>query len=209
MKFWPLIIFIMLNFAASSSAQQLDILSDQQLNTYLSSIRQIKTLDANYIQNKRLEILNRQLKSEGRFIYVRDSGLLWHLKSPFELVTVIKRKEFYQLDDNFDRMADQANSDRIAPVLGQIFSIFSGDLEPLKKKFHLYGAKNEKEWTIRLVPIDEITKTILKDIVIKGNRFIETVIINNQNGDNTSIYFSEIKENSHSVTKNELLYFTK
>ena len=209
MKMWFSTLLILINLSAFSLAQELELLSDDSVEAYLSSVRQLNTLDANYLQKKQVQILDRKIQSKGRFIYVKDRGLLWHLKSPFEIVTVIKPTEYYQLDENFNRMPDQTNSDQLAPILAQIFNIFSGDLEPLEKNFMIYGARNKQQWIIKLVPIDEITKTVIEDIVIHGNRFIQSVFINNQNGDNTSIFFSEIKENSQTVTENELIFFTK
>jgi hypothetical protein len=95
-------------------------------------------------------------------------------------------------------------SPNFAPVGGeaakQLAAIMQGllvqDYGVLSKYFNVTRGKKKKGFEVRLKTTDETIAQVFSEIVITGEKHIKTVILNNRQGDTTTIKFTDIRESA-------------
>jgi hypothetical protein len=151
-----------------------------------------QVLRGHFVQDRHLQGFARPLRSEGSFVLVPGTGLIWRGEKPFANTTVITSGGIVQLAGDREAMRLPASQlpglSRLYDVLG---SALSGNIAPLRQTFAVEQKSDADQWRILLTPLQTSTAAQLKSLTLAGHQFVETVEIDRGGGDVDHISFSD------------------
>ena len=151
-----------------------------------------QVLRGHFVQDRQLAGFARPLRSEGWFVLVPGTGLIWRGEKPFANTTVITSGGIVQLAGNREAMRLPASQlpglSRLYDVLG---SALSGNIAPLRQTFTVEQKSDADPWQIVLTPLQTGATAQLKSLTLAGHQFVETVEIDRGGGDVDRISFSD------------------
>jgi hypothetical protein len=144
-----------------------------------------------FVQERTLAGFSKPLKSEGTFVLIIGRGLIWHAKTPFESVTVIRPEGITVQSNGQETM--RLTSEQV-PGLSHLYAVLagaaSGDTSALRPDFAVKQDAPASGWQIHLTPLRAQTVGQLNSLTVAGHRFVETVTIGKGNGDTDRLEFS-------------------
>ena len=144
-------------------------------------------------QTKTIKGFRNALVSHGEFMVARGQGVWWHTQQPFETTLVVTRSRIFTraADGTSGNLADAQAEPALRQVNELVFSLLSADLDALADRFTIAAeAVGATGWTLTLTPRDANVARFLARATIAGDRFVQTVRIDEARGDTTLIRFS-------------------
>ena len=178
----------MLLLAAALSAQAQ---SDAAL--VRQRLQQAPVLRGEFEQAKTIPGFRNALVSHGEFMVARGQGVWWHTRQPFESTLVVTRTRLFTRapDGSTADVADAQAEPGLRQVSELVFSLLSADLDALADRFTITAqAVGASGWTLTLAPRDATVARFLKGATLSGDRFVQTVRLDEARGDSTLIRFS-------------------
>lgn len=167
----------------------------------LASIkRQLATpavLKGRFEQARAIKVLRKPLKSSGRFVLAKGTGLLWQAEKPLPSLLRITREQIAQLKDGKAKVFVDTKAQPGLSVVGKIlFAVFSADVDELQRHFEFISttAKAGQPWTASLRPLDKNVAKVVVGIEISGGRTVHELRLAEANGDSTVIRFLDVSE---------------
>ena len=156
----PLIILL----AASISMADDDAL--KMFSERLAPLAEIRTVQADYIQTRKIKSLDLSLKITGAMALEKNGRLFWHAKSPLSCISIISEDSLRQWDAETGKVIT-ISATRF-PWLKFIYSSMSewmsGDLEKLKNNFQI---EVKDDYTLVLVPQQKMFAEFIAKAEIK------------------------------------------
>lgn len=153
-----------------------------------------QSLRGRFVQERYLTGFAKPLRSEGTFVLVPGTGLIWRGEKPFANATILSPDGILQIVNH--REAMRLSGSRL-PGLRHLYETLgaavSGDIKPLKQTFTVSQQSSGAAWKITLVPLhpDNPAMAQLKSLVLAGGRFVDSVEIDKGGGDKDRITFFE------------------
>lgn len=153
-----------------------------------------QSLRGRFVQERYLAGFSKPLRSEGTFVLVPGTGLIWRGEKPFANTTILSPDGILQIANH--REAMRISGARV-PGLRHLYETLgaavSGDIKPLKQTFNVIQQSSGAGWKITLVPLnpDNPAMAQLKSLVLAGARFVDSVEIDKGGGDRDLITFLE------------------
>jgi len=190
MRFLPLLALLLSPFV---SALTLDDL--QQRFTEQPLIR------AHFEQSRTIKSLPQPLLSRGNMLIARDRGLLWDQTAPFVMQLLLDDKRMVQMINGQPPQTIRAEDN---PQMFQfnhlLRALFQADRKVLEENFRIeFTDLKEGRWTLRLTPITTPLDKIFSSIDLAGKTYLETIQLNDKQGDRTDITLSQ-----HQLTPTQL-----
>ncbi len=145
-----------------------------------------QALRGHFVQDRQLAGFTRPLRSEGSFVLVPGTGLIWSGQKPFLNVTVITSNGILQLANGQVAMRLQAS--RI-PGLSHLYEVLgaavSGDIKPLTGGLlTVMQSGSPAQWRLVLTPVhsENSATAQLKSLTLTGRRFVDTIEIDKGGG---------------------------
>jgi len=135
---------------------------------------------AHFEQTRTIKDLPQPLRSNGEMLIARDSGLLWDQKAPFPMTLL--------LDDS--RMVQTIN--------GQPPQTITADTNPQMLQFNHLG-----RWSLVLTPTTTPLDKIFASMDLGGATYLESIVLNDKQGDRTDIALSRHQLTPASLTDAE------
>jgi outer membrane lipoprotein-sorting protein len=159
----------------------------------------IKTLSADFTQEKTSSLFTDKVIQKGRLFYKKSGQLLrWEYKSPKPLTLIFN-------DDQVTLLTDKgpvSNPNKMLNELGKmIINTINGGNMTVNTNFKISYLKNSQDgsYTAVLTPVNKKIKANYSSIrvILNGKSHLaEKVILNENNGDVTTITFSNMKVNT-------------
>jgi outer membrane lipoprotein-sorting protein len=159
----------------------------------------IKTLSADFTQEKTSTLFTDKVIQKGRLFYKKSGQLLrWEYKSPKPLTLLFN-------DDQVTLLTDKgpvSNPNKMLNELGKmIINTINGGNMTVNTNFRINYLKNSQDgsYTAVLTPVNKKIKANYSSIrvILNGKNYLaEKVILNENNGDVTTITFSNMKVNT-------------
>lgn len=159
----------------------------------------IKTLSADFSQEKTSSLFTDKVIQKGRFFYKKSGQQLrWEYKSPKPMTLLFN-------DDQVTLLTDKgpiSNPNKMLNELGKmIINTINGDNMTVNTNFKINYLKNSQDgsYTAVLTPVNKKIKANYSSIrvILNGKSYLaEKVILNESNGDVTTISFSNMKVNT-------------
>ena len=155
-----------------------------------------QAIRADFIQTRTLKELDMQVEIKGEMINERNGRLRWHVKVPFQSITLIG----LQTLEHYESGKTVAVGIRQLPpglaILRECFSEWiSGDPDRLSKRFEL-AAKDDH--TLRLIPKETGLKEFFRSVEIRADAAfsaVECIRIEESSGDLLEIRFRNVVKN--------------
>ncbi|OAQ14032.1 membrane protein [Bibersteinia trehalosi Y31] len=148
-------------------------------------------LQGQFSQQRFLNGLTKPMTTQGDFVLLKNQGLLWQMKKPFENQLRVKADGISQWNGSQWVSSQQlGQSEQIKLFLG----LLSGDVAALSTQFDLQLNGTEKAWQLSLVPNSLLMKQIFDNIEIQGDLVVKSIEIREKQGDRTLIRFEQIQQ---------------
>ena len=150
-------------------------------------------LKGEFEQSKTLKGFKNPLVSHGEFLVARGQGVWWHTLKPFESTLVVTKTRLFTKapDGTSNNVMDADTEPGLRQVNELIFSLMGGDFDALADRFDVAAqASGAAGWTVTLTPKDANIAKFLVRATLTGDRFVQTVHIDEARGDTTQIRFA-------------------
>jgi len=148
-------------------------------------------LSGKFTQIREIREAGLKLRSEGSFSFAKDKGIRWSVEKPIKNTVVLGPDA--QIDGG--------------EVAKQIAAVMQGlilqDMGVLSKYFNISRAKRGRVSEIRLKTTDETIARVFSEIIITGEKYVQTVRLSNRQGDMTTISFTDIREYAGDFSRDE------
>ena len=194
MKFLPLLALLISPFV---SALNLDDL--QQRFTEQPVIR------AHFDQTRTIKDLPQPLRSQGQMWIARDQGLLWDQTSPFPMQLLLDDKRMVQvINGQPPQIITAENNPQMFQFNHLLRALFQADRKVLEQNFRVeFADKGEGRWTLRLTPTTTPLDKIFNTIDLAGQTYLESIQLNDKQGDRTDIALTQHQLTPAQLTDDE------
>jgi hypothetical protein len=159
-------------------------------------------------QTKHLAGMKKPLHSNGRFCVSAGKGVLWRTLQPFPSTLRLTGDEIVHMQG--DRVAVRLDA-RQEPVVRMInsvlFSLLAGDLRQLETLFEGDGRVQDKQWSVTLKARDPGLARVIAGVSLEGGAFVNSIVIQEANGDRTGISFSSMQTGISAISVEEAAQF--
>ncbi|ALR78495.1 outer membrane lipoprotein carrier protein LolA [[Enterobacter] lignolyticus] len=194
MKFWPLIVLLL---APLAQAITLDTL--QQRFTRQPVIR------AHFEQTRTIKDLPQPLRSSGEMLIARDTGLLWDQKTPFPMQLMLNDARMVQsVNGQPPQVITADNNPQMFQLNHLLRALFQADRRVLEQNFRIdFQDTGDDRWTLRLTPTTTPLDKIFSSIDLAGQQYLESIKLNDKQGDKTDITLSQHRLTPTTLTDDE------
>ena len=194
MKFLPQLALLISPFV---SALPLDDL--QQRFTEQPVIR------AHFDQTRTIKDLPQPLRSQGQMLIARDQGLLWDQTSPFPMQLLLDDKRMVQvINGQPPQIITAENNPQMFQFNHLLRALFQADRKVLEQNFRVeFADKGEGRWTLRLTPTTTPLDKIFNTIDLAGQTYLESIQLNDKQGDRTDIALTQHQLTPAQLTDDE------
>ncbi|RIY31651.1 hypothetical protein CKF54_06330 [Psittacicella hinzii] len=148
------------------------------------------SVQGDFLQQRYLSGMPVAISATGEFALLKNTGLVWQMKTPFALSLRINEKGIAQWNGESWVSSQQLGQEtQIKIFLG----LLSGDLESISQLFTLDLTGEASAWTLVLSPKGLVMKQIFTNIEIKGGDLVQEITLNEVQGDRTLIKFSNLE----------------
>ncbi|MGD8163845.1 outer membrane lipoprotein carrier protein LolA [Pantoea sp. FN0307] len=198
MKYWPLLILLLSPWASAVTLDEL-----QQRFTEQPVIR------AHFTQTRAIKDLPQPLRSQGDMLIARDTGLLWEQKSPFPMMMLLDDSRMVQvINGQAPQVLTAENNPQMFQFNHLLRALFQADRKVLAQNFRINFQDNgEGRWSLRLTPVTTPLDKIFATIDLAGQTYLETIQLNDKQGDCTDITLSQHQLSPTRLTDEERQHF--
>ncbi len=156
----------------------------------MHGLAQVQTAQGKFVERKFLSVLNKPLESSGTLSFQAPSHLEKH--------TLVPKVEDLVLDQGVLTIDSKARNVKRTLVLQEypavwafvesIRSTLAGDLPTLERFYTISLEGNATKWRMQLLPIEQRTREMVREIVIAGrdNR-VTSIEMHESNGDRSTM----------------------
>lgn len=194
MKFLPLLALLISPFVSALTRDDL-----QQRFTEQPVIR------AHFDQTRTIKDLPQPLRSQGQMLIARDQGLLWNQTSPFPMQLLLDDKRMVQvINGQPPQIITAENNPQMFQFNHLLRALFQADRKVLEQNFHVeFADKGEGRWTLRLTPTTTPLDKIFNTIDLAGQTYLESIQLNDKQGDRTDIALTQHQLTPAQLTDDE------
>ena len=164
------------------------------MDTISQKLAETSKLQSSFTQTRQLAALKKPLVIQGHMVFAREQGVLWKIEKPYRMTYIMTAKGVREIQ------ADGSHKDRAAadiPGIGSVEGLFRGILTAERDILaHHFSAKTTGDinaWTLSLLPKNATLQKVLKEVTLEGGDQVRAVRIQEINGDDTTITFSELE----------------
>lgn len=131
------------------------------------------------------------IKSSGEYSF--SSGeLTWKNLKPVESTLILTKNRVEQFVSGEEHFSVSAQQQPILRTINQLFlSLFDKDWQALSESFNLQITQKDNCWKIHMTPKQDILKAAITSAYVYGDLKIRRFELTKNNGDQTSIWFSD------------------
>ncbi|EOY5724662.1 TPA: outer membrane lipoprotein carrier protein LolA [Enterobacter cloacae] len=194
MKWLPLLALI---FSPLVSAVTLDELQQR--------FAEQPVVRAHFEQVRTIKDMPQPLRSQGEMVIARDSGLLWDQKAPFPMTLLLDDKRMVQtINGQPPQTITADNNPQMFQFNHLLRALFQADRKVLEDNFRIdFKDQGEGRWSLLLTPTTTPLNTLFTTLDLGGATYLESVRLNDKQGDRTDITLSRHRLTPASLTDDE------
>lgn len=174
--------------SAAPSADDLAQRLGQRLNQH-------PVLRAEFVQEKQMAAFKKPLVTRGRMVFVRGQGVIWSIESPLKLTYVLTDERIVEIGEDGSAQTRTAQDVPGMAQVGRIFrALLGAQTDALKDLFAIAPEGTEAAWRLLLTPKPGPLGQYMRQVQLAGGRQIDKIRIEENNGDATTIAFSNASE---------------
>ena len=173
-----------------------------------SRLAQPTVLRGEFEQAKQVRGFKKQLLSKGDFLVARERGVVWRTREPFAGVLKLTPNEIVATQGGDVAFRLSASTEPTVRVINSLmFSLLNGDVAALGEQFTLSGTVDAKTWSLVLVPKQAAFAKILTRVELGGDSYVRRIVMDEANGDKTTISFHGQRPDPAKLTAEEAQRF--
>ncbi|AWC84424.1 outer membrane lipoprotein carrier protein LolA [Enterobacter ludwigii] len=147
---------------------------------------------AHFEQVRTIKDLPQPLRSQGEMLIARDSGLLWDQKAPFPMTLLLDDKRMIQtINGQPPQTITADNNPQMFQFNHLLRALFQADRKVLEENFRIdFRDLGEGRWSLVLTPTTTPLDKIFATLDLGGATYLETIRLNDKQGDRTDIVLS-------------------
>lgn len=148
---------------------------------------------AHFEQVRTIKSMPKPLRSRGKMLMARDTGLLWDQTAPFPMTMMLTDTRMVQAMNGQPPQTITADSNpQMFQFNNLLRGLFRADRAVLEKNFRIdFKSEENDRWTLVLTPVTTPLDKIFTSIDLAGARYLETIRLNDRQGDRTDITLSD------------------
>ena len=160
---------------------------------------------AHFEQVRTIKDLPQPLRSQGEMLIARDSGLLWDQKSPFPMTLLLDDKRMIQtINGQPPQTITADNNPQMFQFNHLLRALFQADRKVLEENFRIaFNDLGNGRWSLVLTPTTTPLDKIFNTLDLGGATFLESIRLNDKQGDRTDITLSQHQLTPASLTDDE------
>ena len=160
---------------------------------------------AHFEQTRTIKDLPQPLRSNGEMLIARDSGLLWDQKAPFPMTLLLDDSRMVQ---TINGQPPQTITAYTNPQMFQfnhlLRALFQADRKVLEENFRIdFKDLGKGRWSLVLTPTTTPLDKIFASMDLGGATYLESIVLNDKQGDRTDIALSRHQLTPASLTDAE------
>ncbi|EFL4495627.1 outer membrane lipoprotein carrier protein LolA [Escherichia fergusonii] len=194
MKFLPLLALLISPFVSALTLDDLQHRFTEQ-----------PVIRAHFDQTRTIKDLPQPLRSQGQMLIARDLGLLWDQTSPFPMQLLLDDKRMVQvINGQPPQIITAENNPQMFQFNHLLRALFQADRKVLEQNFRVeFADKGEGRWTLRLTPTTTPLDKIFNTIDLAGQTYLESIQLNDKQGDRTDIALTQHQLTPAQLTDDE------
>ncbi|MBU0477903.1 outer membrane lipoprotein carrier protein LolA [bacterium] len=191
--------------ALCMSLVSLNAYTEQSVEDVLSRLEvkmsEIKTLQTDFVQEKKLAIFDREIILKGKIFLKKPDLFAWHTEEPTRYSMVIRDDIISQWDEDIDQVQKVSMKDNPAfqTVVGQMRKWLSGIYMPLLEEYNI-TVLGQNPVSLKFTPRENtMAYNIINYVRIvfrEDERYIHEIYINEKTGDSTLLRFNDTMLNT-------------
>lgn len=205
-------VFLVISLAAQAASSTAP---SPQLQAVFAQIAKPQLLRASFVQQKRLNSVNKTFKSSGQVVVAKQQGVLWLIHSPVQAQLILTAQNIVQKTANTQSKMSLSQS-QYAQVANLFMQLMAADQQALAKNFQIeilnvHSAAQVLQWKIRLRPKSALFKKLFNYIDASGASDVQHIVILDLQGNSTDIVFNPQKNTAQQLSpaENALLQLAK
>ena len=160
---------------------------------------------AHFEQSRTIKDLPQPLRSQGEMLIARDSGLLWDQKAPFPMTLLLDDKRMVQVINGQPPQTITAeNNPQMFQFNHLLHALFQADRKVLEENFRIHFKDlGNGRWSLMLTPTTTPLDKIFASLDLSGATYVESIVLNDKQGDRTAIALSRHQLTPASLTDAE------
>ena len=176
-----IIILLILFTSTTSLADIIDDLKAKQAK--------VKTVSAQFTQEKHTKLLTKPIKSSGRFLFKQPDRIRWEYRGSTNMQVIYNGKEFWIYYPELNE-ADKING------MPQYSSLMHFDIAKMSKDYDIKGRREQNILKLRFTPMVKSPVTLIEMEFTEDSSFPGNLKLTDSNGEITLIIFKDVKFNS-------------
>lgn len=162
-----------------------------QIDQVIKRLSELEVVQGGFNQQKKLQGLAYSLNAQGKFIFWREQGLYIATEKPFFNAMTITGGDIitWQQDGTGSVAAEQSGLIQ-REINKTLLAFFSADIGLIQQRFIADWIFEQDKWQLTLTPRLDLIKKNMRDAVMKGDQFLQKLVVTAANGDETTIEFN-------------------
>jgi outer membrane lipoprotein-sorting protein len=196
---WAVLWLLVLCTAASAQPASPPVVSAEPktLEALLTRFGQLQGLRARYVEEKRIALLKRPLRSEGTVAFAAPSLLVRRVEKPEPATLLLDGEVLTVADASGQRRIDLGESALVKHFVLTFVHVLHGDRAALERAYTLSFEATATGWKLQLTPKTAELRRFVAHAVLEGHGVIvDRMTLEEDNGDVTQMQFSEVDANA-------------
>ena len=160
---------------------------------------------AHFEQTRTIKDMPQPLRSSGEMLIARDDGLLWDQKAPFPMLLLLDDKRMVQtINGQPPQTITAENNPQMFQFNHLLRALFQADRKVLEENFRIdFKDLGNGRWSLMLTPTTTPLDKIFTSLDLGGATLLESIVLNDKQGDRTQIALSRHQLTPASLTDAE------
>jgi outer membrane lipoprotein-sorting protein len=158
----------------------------------------VNTIQSDFVQEKKLSVLDNMLISKGQFSFKRENNIRWEYIQPYKYLIIISKGKIFIKEDKEHKQYDIQSNKMFQEMNKFISGCIQGDILKNEKDYSISYFEDSQYFFVTLVPVSEKMRQMLNEIQIWFDRkdlTVSRIRMMEPGGDYTRIDFTGKKVN--------------
>lgn len=201
MKRFVILVIFILSFAALYGQNFVKVADNEKsavveaINSHAASVKSIKS---EFVQTKRLMLLNEDMVSYGSMYYYNGTKLRWEYTKPYKYIFILADNTVMLKNDSRTDLIDVKTNKLFSQIASVMMGSITGSSLKESRDFQMELYESEKAYRVNLKPLKREVKQMFSMINLFFNKesyFVQQIELVEQGGDKTTIVLKNIELN--------------
>ena len=168
------------------------------LDVIASTTAQTRDMECDFVQTKKIKLLNRSMVSRGHMSYRQPDKLRWEYTTPYTYVFVVNGNKVQILNNKRKDVIDVDRNKMFREIVNIMLSTVAGTCLGDQSSFRTTVTSTQSEYIATLVPQKKDMRQMYANIILHFDTkagVVNKIVMNEAKGDMTTIELRNIHKN--------------